>query len=294
VKTRAAALILLVAAGVASGATLAQGGSAPGQWATAAWSKSPPARADVNQGRFVALGGEFGELRFACLSCHGFEGQADPSGAFPRLADQSAWYMYNSLRDFASGLRPSKVMGPIAAELSDDQMLDVAAYYASLEGVPYPPELRHDEQLMKQGEQIATFGLAPEAGVPACSTCHGDQGIGHAPVYPFLAGQYRPYLEHQLKLFKAGRRGGDPLNVMHAIAARLSDQQIEAVAAYFASLRPERTTPAEAARRTARIVPPEPLPMMTGAVLSPRPGDDDVVLPDASVPAPAATPEQAR
>jgi cytochrome c553 len=275
-------------------AALAQDGDAPGQWATAAWSKSPPDRADVNRGRFVAIGGEFGQLRFACVSCHGFDGQGDPSGAFPRLADQSAWYLYSSLRDFASGLRPSKVMGPIAAELGDDQMLDVAAYYASLEGVPYPTELRHDEQLLERGQQIATSGLPDEAGVPACSTCHGDQGLGNAPLYPYLAGQYRPYLEHQVKLFKAGRRGGDPLNVMHAIAARLSDEQIEAVAAYFASLRPQRTTPGDTAGPAARIEPPEPLPMMTGAVLSPRPGDDDVVLPDASVPAPPATPEHAR
>jgi cytochrome c553 len=191
VKTSAAALILLAAGLVAGAAAWSQDGSAPGRWATPAWSRNPPARADVNQGRFVALGGEFGELRFACLSCHGFDGEADPSGAFPRLADPSAWYLYNSLRDFASGLRPSEVMGPIAAELGDDEMLDVAAYYASREGAPYPPGLGQDEQ----GRQIATSGLAPETGVPPCATCHGDRSVGNAPVYPFLAGQYRPYLE---------------------------------------------------------------------------------------------------
>jgi cytochrome c553 len=182
-------------------------------------------------------------------------------------------------------------MGPIAAELSDGRMLDAAAYYASLKGVPYPPELRHDEQLVDQGEQIATSGLLQDAGVPACSTCHGDRGLGSSPVYPYLAGQYQPYLERQLRLFKAGRRGGDPLNVMHHIASKLADQQIEAAGAYFASLRPDRTAPGEAARQTARIKPPEPLPMVTGAVMSPRPGDGDAVIPDASVPAPPVNPE---
>ncbi len=293
-KSRALLLIPLAASLMARVAALAQDGDAPGRWAPAAWSRNPPARADANQGRFVAIGGEFGELRFACTSCHGFEGQADPSGAFPRLADQSAWYLYSSLRDFASGLRPSKVMGPIAAELSDDQMLDVAAYYASLQDVPYPPELRHDEQLVEQGQQIATSGLPQETGVPACSTCHGDRGVGNAPVYPYLAGQYQPYLEHQLQLFKAGRRGGDPLNVMHDIAARLSDDQIEAASVYFASLRPERTTPGDRARQAARVKPPEPLPLRTGAAMSPRPGDGDVVVPDASVPPPPVGPERAQ
>jgi cytochrome c553 len=182
--------------------------------------------------------------------------EGDPSGAFPRLADQSAWYLYNSLRDFASGLRPSEVMGPIAAELRDDQMLEVAAYYASLEGVRYPTELRHDEQLMKQGEQIATSGLPDEAGVPACSPCHGDQALGSAPLYPFLAGQYRPYLGASTEAVQSGaaRRRSAERHARHRRQTVGSADRSRA--AYFASLRPERTTPGEAARRTARIVPP--------------------------------------
>ena len=228
-----------------------------------------------------------------CVECHGFEGPGDPSGAFPRLADQSAWYVDNSLRDFASGLRPSKVMGPIAAELSEDEMLDVAAYYASLGSVPYPPELRHDEQLIERGRQIVEAGI-PDPALPACSSCHGERALGNAPLYPYLAGQYEPYLEHQLRLFKAGKRGGDPLNVMHEIASQLSDEQIRAIAVYLASLRPERTTPGDAAGRAAQVNRPEPLPMRTGAVMSPRPGDGDVVVPDASVSAPPVDPAQAR
>jgi cytochrome c553 len=170
-------------------------------------------------------------------------------------------------------------MGPIAAELSDAQMQDVAAYYGGLRGVPYPPELRHDQQLVEQGRKIAAAGLADQ-GVPACETCHGKGGVGNAPLYPYLAGQYRPYLEHQLQQFKAGRRGGDPMDVMHAIAAPLTDGQVHALAVYFASLRPQPTTPGEAERRPARLRPPAPLPMQTGAVIDIEPGHDDVVLPE--------------
>lgn len=272
--TTACALALLPA--------LAAGADRPGRTTSAVWSGSGHAagQPDPNRGRFVAIGGEFGELRFACSSCHGFEGQGDASGAFPRLADQSAWYLYGTLRDFASGARPSKVMGPIAAELSEAQMQDVAAYYASVADVPFPPELRHDDRLVEQGRRIANTAMADD-GPPACARCHGESGIGNAPLYPYLAGQYQPYLEQQLELFRAGRRGGDPMGVMHAVAQQLSNDQIHALAVYFASLRPENLTPGGGPSPVVAR-PPQPLPMRTGAVMSPKPGEGDIVVPGAS------------
>lgn len=241
---------------------------------------SVASRASVNAGRFVALGGEYGNLRFVCASCHGAEGQGDPSGAFPRLSGQSAWYLFTSLQDFASGARPSQVMGPIAAELSFDEMMDVAAYFSSRDDVPYPPSLQTDEPLIEEGGKIVAEGL-PKMNVPACSTCHGAKGLGGGPVYPVLAGQYEPYLKEQLRLFRSDRRGGDPLNVMHEIAEKLTNQQINAVAAYFASLSPEETNtsekPSEAAAR-----PPRPLPMQTGAVIDIQPAKDKTVVPGTS------------
>ena len=228
----------------------------------------------------MAIGGEFGELSFPCSQCHGFDGQGDPSGAFPRLADQSAFYLFNSLRNFATGRRPSEVMGPIAAELTLEQMRDVAAYFASRKDVPYPPGFEAEEQLIRQGNEIV-MGETGDASLPACTTCHGPGVIGDAPLYPYLAGQLQPYVEHQLNLFKRGVRGGDFLGVMHEIAAKLTDQQIQAVAAYVATLRPEMTTPGDDPDAETRSDVPERLPMMTGAVISPKPGLGDVVIPHA-------------
>ncbi len=95
----------------------------------------PQKQPSPNEGGFDAFGGIFGDLRVGCNQCHGLNGIGSSSGAFPRLAGQSGWYLYKSLRDYAAGLRPSTIMSPIARTLADDQMRDVAAYYSSLENV---------------------------------------------------------------------------------------------------------------------------------------------------------------
>jgi len=189
----------------------------------------------IAAGRFVALGGEEGTLYPPCSQCHGLDGAGDASGAFPRLADQGAWYLYSTLHDFASGARPNAIMTPIAAQLSDLEMEAVAAYYASLDDAPRPPVLPR-----AQPEIDAGLGVAARVG---CAGCHGEEGVGRGFFFPFLAGQYAPYLENQLRMFRDGTRGGDPLGVMHAVAMSLSDEDIAAVSAYFASLRPADVTP---------------------------------------------------
>ncbi len=277
-RTRTTILVAAVACLGAGTVALAADTGWQGRPPSVAWEKTQVPHGDPNEGRFVAIGGEFENLRYSCASCHGVDGAADASGAFPRLSGQSAWYLYKSLLDFASGRRPSEVMGPIAAELTNDEMLDVAAWYASRENVAWPPELRHGQGLLDEGKKIVSTG-APGAGVLPCSYCHGDSGVGNAPVYPFIAGQYHAYLKAQLKAFKAGTRGGDPENVMHQVAKEMSDHQIEAVAAYLSSLRPDEVTPGEGGAG-AKKKPPEPLPMMTGAVISPKAGSDKTVLPD--------------
>lgn len=218
--------------------------------AAASFARAEP---DLNHGRFVAMGGDVEETSTACLRCHGLDGAGDISGAFPRLADQSAWYLYESLKDYATGIRPNDVMTPIARRLADREMEDVAAYYAAIEDAPYPEPPEVSAQTLQRGGAIAAVGL-PERGVPACTGCHGANGVGQPPTYPYLAGQHPAYLEHQLHLWKDGRRGGDPLNVMQDIAERLTDEQIRAVALYFGSIRPAEVTPEdtpEAARAAA-------------------------------------------
>lgn len=254
--------------------------------------------ADPNRGRFLTIGGMFSELRIGCVQCHGIDGSGNSSGAFPRLTDQSGWYLYKTLQDYASGLRPSDIMGPIARTLTPQQMEDVAAYYASIENAPYPAEPQADVQVRQIGGAIAAMGV-PSQGVPSCNGCHGPHGIGQAPIYPYLAGQYASYLEHQLMLWKQGRRDGDPMNIMELIAKAMTEEQIRAVSLYYASVRPKEVVPqnvlpAPEAGRTRAGQDGSSLGLGStdaGAVRNPEPGRGSTVMPGtepAGPPAPAA------
>ncbi|HET8726380.1 MAG TPA: c-type cytochrome [Alphaproteobacteria bacterium] len=218
--------------------------------AMAAFALAPCAIAqpDINNGRSVVVGGYMQEgasgAQTGCFQCHGLKGEGDPAGAFPRLADQSVWYLYDSLKDYASGARQNAIMTPIAQALSDQQMQDVAAYYAAQEDVPYPPPPKVDPMALQRGAAISAIGAA-ERGVQACINCHGPSGVGMPPSYPYLAGQYADYMILQLNLWREGRRGGDPLGVMEVIAKQLTNEDIEAVSRYFASVRVAEVTPEE-------------------------------------------------
>jgi cytochrome c553 len=209
-------------------------------------------QADINAGRMVATGGTFGEMRIDCIRCHGLDGTGDASGAFPRLAGQGAWYLYKTLNDFAQGRRQNEVMTPIARTLTDEQMREVAAYYASLPAKSVPGTSTAGPETLQEGGAVAAVGSVAD-GVPACIGCHGAEGEGQPPIVPALAGQSAPYLEHQLQQWKAGERDGDPLGVMEAIARNMSDDQIHAVAAYYAALPPQR-----AGAETAAVKPLPP------------------------------------
>lgn len=268
--------MLAVPAVLAAAVTVADVSGSAGSPASGELPRPQP---DANSGRFVAIGGEMHSTRFACISCHGADGQGDASGAFPRLAGQSGWYLYRSLGAFASGIRPSQVMGPIAAELDDAAMQAVAAYYSGLDQTPVPPQLAPDDQAIAMGRSIATAGLAGQS-VPACAMCHGAEGRSNSPVAPSLAGQFAPYIEQQLERWKAGKRGGDPMNIMRQIAANMSQSQMHAAAAYFASVSPSGPSADQTELRSGTgVSPPDPLPLHTGVVIDPEPGRGDVVLP---------------
>src|SRR5690606_10563826 len=106
---------------------------------------------DVNQGRFDATGGILGEQRIDCLRCHGREGAGDPSGAFPRLAGQGAWYLYKTLHDFAAGRRQNDIMTPIARTLADEEMRALAAYYSALPAGEAWPAPEADVRTLQAG-----------------------------------------------------------------------------------------------------------------------------------------------
>lgn len=192
-------------------------------------------------GRLVAMGGaQAGGSGMACIACHGVEGEGDGSGAFPRLAGQSGWYLYKQLIDYASGARPNQVMSGIAQRLTEHEMEAVSTYYAAIDA-PFAPVIGDiDGELLQWGGQLGAVGSA-ERGIPACVNCHGPSGTGLPPSVPYLAGQYANYMSHQLALWSEGVRDNDAMNVMSSIADRMTEEDMRAVAEYYARVRrPER------------------------------------------------------
>jgi cytochrome c553 len=166
----------------------------------------------------------------ACAQCHAYNGASDGSGAFPRIAAQSAYYLAKQLRDYASGVRTNAVMTPIAKALSSADTTDVAAYYASV-SAPFLPLKNAQPMLVKRGEQLANIGDAAKD-LQSCNSCHGPGGAGEPPAIPYLGGQYARYIAFQLTMWKRGFRKNSP-DAMAGVAKRLDDQEIAAVAAYF-------------------------------------------------------------
>lgn len=169
----------------------------------------------------------------ACSGCHGLNGAGVAAAGFPRLAGQNADYLAKQLRDMQRGLRSNPIMQPIAKALADDEIVATAGYFAAL---PIPPaqERAPADDLAKKGEQLAMTGDWSK-GVPACYQCHGDQGQGVATHFPAIAPQSALYMVNQLRDWKGGRRHNDPQGLMRAVAERLSDDEMSAVAAYLAS-----------------------------------------------------------
>jgi cytochrome c553 len=188
---------------------------------------------DPNRGAvIVAQGTKAGGV--ACAQCHGFEGGSDGSGAFPRIAGQSASYLSEQLRDFSSGVRANAIMSSIASALSPDDIEGVAAYYANVEA-PFPPLASADPDLVRKGQELAETGNAAK-GIPGCAACHGAGGVGEPPTLPYLAGQYAHYTAFQLQMWQRGLRRNSP-EAMALFAKKLDAQEIAALAAYYQQLR---------------------------------------------------------
>ena len=172
-----------------------------------------------------------------CSACHGPDGNsAIPVN--PVIAGQHAEYVFKQLVNFKAEAgktaeRPSPVMTAIVANLSRDDMANAAAYFGTQEAKPR--EARNAE-LVKIGQTIYRGGILSR-GVAACASCHGANGAGIPAQYPRLAGQHAQYTSDQLKAFRSGARANDPNRMMHTLAAKLSDREIDGVAQYIQGLR---------------------------------------------------------
>jgi cytochrome c553 len=158
--------------------------------------------------------------------------------ANPNLAGQHPEYTYKQLRNFKSqGGKPAErnngVMAGMVANLSDDDMKNLAVYFAAQKP---KSQAARDAALAKQGESIYRGGIQAK-GVAACASCHAPNGTGMPAQFPRVAGQHAEYTAAQLTAFRAGQRANDPAQMMRMIAAKMSDQEIKAVSEYIAGLR---------------------------------------------------------
>lgn len=165
-----------------------------------------------------------------CHLCHGEEGEAS-SAIYPRLAGQNRIYMVKQLKNFRDGKRKSDTMNEMAKGLSDAQIAALAEYFSSKPGKTH--RIR-DKALDAVGYYIYHKGNK-FSGIPACKSCHGEQGLGTDQL-PRLAGQHKRYVADQLQAFNERARTNDNA-VMHTIASKLTELEIEAVALYVSGLK---------------------------------------------------------
>lgn len=173
---------------------------------------------------------EAGEEKSAvCAACHGPDGNSfNPE--WPSLAGQHAGYLAAQLEAFKEGRRENPLMSPMAMGLSAQDVLDLAAFYAAQS----PAALEADAELVEHGRSLYLGGDL-ERGVTACIACHGPTGRGNPMAdYPVVAGQHATYTRMTLQEYAAGTRRNV---MMQEIAARMSSEDKEAVAAYLQGLR---------------------------------------------------------
>jgi cytochrome c553 len=167
-----------------------------------------------------------------CVACHGATGNS-VNPEWPNIAGQHAPYILKQLQAFKAGERQNPLMTPIAMTLSEDDMADLAAYYSTqtLTGLEAEPAQVELGQRLYRGGDL-------ETNLAACTGCHGPRGLGNpTALYPAIQGQHSTYVAAQLRAFRAGTRQTDPNSMMRDVARTMSDDQIDAVAAYVQGLR---------------------------------------------------------
>jgi len=177
--------------------------------------------ADIEAGRTAAN---------ACAACHGMDGNSS-NPAFPSLAGQGKKYLIKQLEDYRSGARANPIMAPQAQGLSDDDIVNLAAFYAA-----QTPSYQPQGEGSDAGAALYMYGQ-PENGIAACAACHGPAGHGNAPAaYPRLRSLSVGYLTESLRGYRDGSRNNDLQKIMREVSENLSDEQIDALAAHIAAM----------------------------------------------------------
>ena len=170
----------------------------------------------------------------ACGGCHGFDGNS-PIAMYPKIAGQNEAYIVKQIQDYkADKTRKNEIMKGMAASLSDADAADIGAYFQAQN---VSAAATFDESKIAAGREIYKGGDM-QKGIPACQACHGPNGSGTAGIgYPAVGGQYVDYNLAQLKAFKSGARSNDDKRMMRDIVAKMSEEDMIAVANYMASLK---------------------------------------------------------
>jgi cytochrome c553 len=172
----------------------------------------------------------------ACTSCHGEHGEGNTDAGYPRLSGLARDYILHQLESFGNGSRPNDTMQPVAKALGDEARKGLAAYYADRPVLQRPASVEApDDKLLARGKVLAENGDWSK-GVPGCGQCHGPVGRGVGASFPALAGQPASYLSAQLAAWKSKKRKNDALGLMAGLAGKLSEHDIDAASAYYASL----------------------------------------------------------
>lgn len=171
-----------------------------------------------------------------CAACHAADGNS-LIAVNPKLAGQFPEYLHKQLANFkpAPGKkaeRENAVMAGMVANLTTDDMRNLAAYFA---GQAARPGAAKSKDLVALGQKIYRGGIMNK-NLPACAACHGPNAAGIPAQYPRLSGQHAEYLEVQLKAFRAGERANDSNGMMRGVAVKMSDREIQAVSDYIAGL----------------------------------------------------------
>ena len=205
------ALIACAFAGAAFAQTPAQPAPAPPTTPAAQAAPAAALQGDPHRGK---------ELSYTCLGCHGIDGyrNAYPDYSVPKLEGQSPEYLSGALHDYRKGDRSHITMHSQAEELSDQDIADIAVFFA---GKPLAPTGK-------------PHGTVPKAAM-LCTTCHGQDGVAIAPMYPSLAGQHEDYLRRALEEYQNGGRKNP---IMKSFAATLKADDIAEIAAFFSALTP--------------------------------------------------------
>ena len=169
-----------------------------------------------------------------CGACHGPDGNS-PAPNFPKLAGQGERYLSKQMHDIKDGKRTVLEMTGLLTNLNDQDLADLAAYFASQKGSVGAA----DPKLVARGEQLFRGGNL-EKGLPACTGCHSPNGAGNAAAgFPHLSGQHATYIAKQLTDFRkeeAGRANDGDAMTMRTIARKLSDEDIAALSSYIQGL----------------------------------------------------------